>query len=87
MPETESPQPPKRVEEERAVLQPTEIDMDEYHTRADDYMDAVNEKAEAIQEGREDVEVEFAVSYPASISNTRHQWSRAPRTHCLNPSQ
>ena len=39
----------------------TEIDDDEYHVRADDYMLAVHEKAEEIQEDREDVEVEYSV--------------------------
>ena len=62
MPDTETPQPPKQVEEDRSVLQPTEIDTDEYHTRADDYMEAVHEKAETMQEGREDVDVEYSVS-------------------------
>ena len=61
MPDTEDPKPPGRVEEQR-VEHPTEIDDDEYHMRADEYMDAVNEKAEQIQEERGDVEVEFAVS-------------------------
>ena len=64
MPETQDPQPPSRVEENRSVLQPTEISDDEYHERADHYMEAVNEKAEAIQEERGDVEVEFAVCFP-----------------------
>ena len=60
MPDSEDPQPPTRVEEIRAT-QPTEIDDEEYHSRADEYMDAINEKAEQMQEAREDVEVEYSV--------------------------
>ena len=62
MPESEDPQPPSRVEESR-VLQPTQIDDEEYQTHADAYMDAVYEKAEQIQEAREDVEVEYSVRF------------------------
>lgn len=60
MPETADPQPPKGVEEHQ-VTQPTEINDEDYHARADEYVDAVREKAEAIQETREDVEVEYSV--------------------------
>ena len=61
MPDTQDPQPPKRVEDER-VLEPTNIEMDEYHTRADEYMEEVHERAEAIQESEAGVDVEFSVS-------------------------
>ena len=60
MPETENPQPPSRVEENR-VQQPTELEEEEYHSHADAYMDAIYEKAEEMQEAREDVEVEYSV--------------------------
>lgn len=60
MPETEDPQPPSIVEKER-VLQPTQLDDDEYQLRSDEYMDAIHEKAEEIQEERADVEVEYSV--------------------------
>ena len=33
----------------------------QYHERADEYMDAIYEKAEQLQESREDVEVEYSV--------------------------
>jgi frataxin len=61
MPDSENPQPPSRVEDTRTVHQPTEIDEDEYHMRADEYMNAIHERAEEIQEDREDVEVEYSV--------------------------
>lgn len=61
MPDSEDPQPPNRVEENRAITQPTELDNDEYHALADEYMDAVHEKAEMLQEARDDVEVEYSV--------------------------
>jgi frataxin len=69
MPDQEDPQPPSRVETERTIQQPTDISEDTYHLRADEYMDAINEKAEAMQEAREDVEVEFSVG-------------NAPRSYC-----
>jgi hypothetical protein len=62
MPDSENPQPPSRVEDTRTVHQPTEMDEDEYHMRADEYMNAIHERAEEIQEDREDVEVEYSVS-------------------------
>ena len=62
MPDSSDPQPPNRVEETRAIAQATELDNDEYHTRADEWMDAIHEKAEAMQEARDDVEVEYSVS-------------------------
>ena len=61
MPDTHDPQPPNRVEENRAVQQPTELDNEEYHARADEYLDTVHEKAEMLQEAREDVEVDYSV--------------------------
>ena len=64
MPDAEDPHPPSRVEEAREVQVPTQISDDEYHAYADQYMEAINEKAEAMQEAREDVEVEFSVRQP-----------------------
>ena len=61
MPDSEDPQPPKGIEEERKVEQATELDDEEYHARADEYMEAMHEKAEAIQEASADVEVEYSV--------------------------
>ena len=63
MPDQEDPQPPRQVEETQAPSQPTELTDDEYHVHADRYMDAVNEKAEAVQEERADVDVEFSVHH------------------------
>lgn len=61
MPDTHEPQPPKGEDVEHVVTQPTEISDDEYHVRSDDYMEAVHEKAEMIQEERDDVDVEYSV--------------------------
>lgn len=62
MPETDNPQP-RRVEDPLVQhQQPAPIDNDDYHLRADEYMDAIHEKAEQVQEDREDVEVEYSVS-------------------------
>lgn len=63
MPDTEDPKPPEPVEvvEDAPAQQPTQINDDEYHMHADQYIEAVHEKAEEIQEDREDVEVEYSV--------------------------
>ncbi|KAM0694994.1 hypothetical protein Q7P36_005350 [Cladosporium allicinum] len=68
MPDTENPSTPKR-ESTTANLVPAEVTDDEFHARADEFMEKVHEKAEQIQEGREDVEVEYAagvlnITYP-----------------------
>lgn len=62
MPDTEDPQPPSEKGSDAPPRQPTGLTDDEYHAVADEYMELVHEKAEAIQEGREDVEVEYSVS-------------------------
>lgn len=62
MPDTEEPKAPQEdpAEASRAT-QPTEVSEEEYHERSEEFMNALNEKAEALQEGREDVEVEYSV--------------------------
>jgi len=60
MPDTEDPQPPKEKPIEGPPAQPTELTDEEYQVVADEYMELVHEKAELIQEGREDVEVEYS---------------------------
>lgn len=65
MPDTEDPQPPKEKPEEGPPKQPTELTDEEYAIVADEYMELVHEKAELIQETREDVEVEYSVSAPS----------------------
>lgn len=62
MPDSEEPQPPKQKSEDAPPKQPTELTEDQYHKVADEYMELVHEKAELIQEGREDVDVEYSVS-------------------------
>jgi frataxin len=63
MPDTENPSTPKR-ESTPANLVPSEVTDDEFHVLADEFLEKVHEKAEQIQEGREDVEVEYAVRIP-----------------------
>ena len=60
MPDTENPSTPQR-ESSTANLVPAEVTDDEFHARADEFLEKVHEKAEQVQEGREDVEVEYAV--------------------------
>lgn len=59
MPDTHDPQPPQNEPEQHAT-QATDISPEEYQEHADRYMDSLHEKAEAIQESREDVEVEYS---------------------------
>jgi hypothetical protein len=72
MPETSNPQPPSQesldsAKAETKAVAPTAISVAEYHEHADRYMDAVHEKAEQVQESREDVEVEYSVSLSLPI--------------------
>ncbi|EME49744.1 hypothetical protein DOTSEDRAFT_85064 [Dothistroma septosporum NZE10] len=61
MPDAEEPQPPKVEKPETPrPTQPTELSEEDYHEHADAVMDSVHEKAEQIQETRDDVEVEYS---------------------------
>lgn len=65
MPDTEEPKPPPEQPAETVrATQPTEISDEEYHDRSEEFMNTLNEKAELLQEGREDVEVEYSVGHP-----------------------
>lgn len=61
MPDTENPSTPPRDPVEPS-LTAAEITDEEFHTLSDAFLEKVHEKAEQVQEGREDVEVEYAVS-------------------------
>ena len=73
MPDTENPSTPKR-ESTTANLVPTEVTDEEFHAHADEFMEKVHEKAEQIQEGREDVEVEYAVRIPSIMMDRLSQF-------------
>ncbi|CAK3896878.1 Frataxin, mitochondrial [Lecanosticta acicola] len=61
MPDSEDPKPPvNEAAQGSHITQPTEISDEKYHALADEYLDAVHEKAEQLQEGREDVDVEYS---------------------------
>ena len=67
MPDSEEPKAPNNEAVPGShITQPTEVSDDEYHARADEYLEAVHEKAEQLQEGREDVDVEFSVRFDAA---------------------
>lgn len=71
MPDTEDPQPPQ--EDSAAgprVTQPTELSDEEYYTISEELMDTINDKAEALQESRADVEVEYSVNVSPDILST-----------------
>jgi len=61
MPDTHDPQPPQN-EPEAHPTQPTDVSDEDYHEHADRYMESAHDKAEQMQESREDVEVEYSVS-------------------------
>lgn len=65
MPDTENPSTPER-ESTTASLMAAEITDEEFHTLSDQFLEKVHEKAEQVQESREDVEVEYAVSESTS---------------------
>jgi frataxin len=62
MPDTHDPQPPNTDVSPEHQTAPADINEEEYHEHADRYMEALHERAEELQEGRDDVEVEYAVS-------------------------
>jgi frataxin len=61
MPDTDNPSPPK-LDEVATTLTAAEITDEEFHTLSDAFLEKVHEKAEQVQEGREDVEVDYSVS-------------------------
>ena len=60
MPDTSDPQPAES-EESHEIQDPTPLPDEEYHMRADGFLEQVVNKMEELQEGREDIDVEFAV--------------------------
>jgi hypothetical protein len=70
MPETENPSTPKR-EPLATTLTPAEITDEEFHTLSDAFLEKVHEKAEQVQEGREDVEVDYSVSYFVMVATVQ----------------
>lgn len=60
MPHSEDPEPPKSVDAAKKWTAVT-LEDDDYHQRADEFMNKINERAEALAEERDDVEVDFAV--------------------------
>lgn len=61
-PETDDPKP-QEAEDHNSSVAPTDITIEEYHKISDKYMDKMVEELEALQEDREDVDVEFSVCY------------------------
>lgn len=60
MPDAEHPKAPK-LEAAATTLTPAEISDEEFHIISDAFLEKVHEKAEQVQEGREDVEVDYSV--------------------------
>ena len=66
-PESSNPQPKEPESHDVSASSPTQITMEEYHLVSDEYMDRVVQKLEQLQEAREDVDVEFSVSFHPSL--------------------
>lgn len=61
MPHTENPEP-KESEPVLVNAAPSPLETEEFHELADHYLEEVLAKVEEIQEGREDIEVDYSVS-------------------------
>ena len=61
MPDAEIPKAPEPEPDAHAVTAPADVSDEEFHEHADRYMESLNEKAEALQDSRQDVEVEYSV--------------------------
>ena len=61
MPDSADPAP-KESEANEHVTSPTNLSYEEYHQRADEYLGSLVNRLEQQQEGRQDLEVEYAVS-------------------------
>jgi len=59
-PETDNPQP-KEAESHITAHGPAEITVEQFHELADEYLNALIEKLEQLQEEEEDVDVEYSV--------------------------
>lgn len=60
MPDAENPAP-KQSEDIEQPTTPTDISIEEYNQRADEYLDELVSRLEAEQETRPDVDVEYSV--------------------------
>lgn len=63
MPDAEDPKPPVNEAASDSSAVPAQLSEEEYHAVADEYMNTVHEKAEQLQESREDVEVDYSVGH------------------------
>jgi frataxin len=60
MPDSENP-PPKESQPTEQITAATDVPYEEYHQRADEYLEQLQNKLEEMQEGRSDIEVEYSV--------------------------
>lgn len=78
MPDAEDPKPPNdEAGKAPSDLQPAQLTENGYMELSDEQMDIICEKAEAMQESRDDVEVEYSVSY--TIHTYLHVFSSLER--------
>lgn len=62
-PETDNPQP-KQAEPNVTATGPADITIEQFHAVADDYLAALIEKLEQLQEETEEIDVEYSVCFP-----------------------
>lgn len=66
---------------QKSDTSPTLLSTDEYHKLSDTYIDSLVSKLEAMQEEREDIDVEYSVCDPLHVNQT----SKPPRFRpCIN---
>ena len=60
MPDSENPSTPEREDTTNYIA--AEISDEDFHQLADEFLEKLNDRCEAIQENRQDVEVDYSVS-------------------------
>ena len=72
-PETDNPQPKTPESNDTASsTSKVEISTDRFHELSDSYLSVLVDRLEVLQEGREDVDVEYSVRCPPLPSHSRH---------------
>lgn len=65
-PDSEEPAP-KEAEPMQEHTEPTPLEEDEYHERAEQYLQEIVSRVEEVQESKGEVEVDYSVSFPLAL--------------------
>lgn len=71
----QSENPPAKEAEDEPVAVPTDISVEKYHELSDDYMNALVEKLEQLQEETEEIDVEYTVCLHPHFLHFSYQFS------------